>query len=70
MEIGAEANISIHAPVWGRAFHKLNESAAGVYISIHAPVWGRASCIGELYTSVDISIHAPVWGRACQYRSQ
>ena len=35
--------ISIHAPVWGRAYTDVREVWERNRISIHAPVWGRAS---------------------------
>lgn len=35
--------ISIHAPVWGRAYTDVREVWERNRISIHAPVWGRAA---------------------------
>ena len=58
------AEVSIHAPVWGRTRVAGRARPGRVPVSIHAPVWGRTTLtIRHGAEPLAVSIHAPVWGR-------
>ena len=56
------SKVSIHAPVQGATFPKLDLSNSYLPVSIHAPVQGATNYYTALKAKSEVSIHAPVQG--------
>ena len=59
----AYVDISIHAPVWGRALLEENVREIGTLFQFTPPCGGGLQKEKSSHWWIEISIHAPVWGR-------